>query len=110
MENIKTHGRNFVGTVINTNMQKTATIEWSRQVFIKKFERFMTKRTRIKAHNPEEMSAKTGDIVNISECRPLSKTKKFIITKKLGVDTAYVTAKETMKEGLTRKEEKEEEK
>ena len=76
---IKVRGRIFTGTVISDKMQKTATIEWPRRRYHKKYERFEVRRTRVKAHNPESINAKTGDIVRIAETRPLSKTKNFVI-------------------------------
>ena len=76
---VKVRGRIFTGTVVSDKMQKTATIEWPRRRFNKKYERFEVRRTRVKAHNPESINAKTGDIVRIAETRPLSKTKNFVI-------------------------------
>ena len=76
---VKVRGRTFTGTVVSDKMQKTATIEWPRRKFNKKYERFEVRRTRVKAHNPESINAKTGDFVKIAETRPLSKTKNFVI-------------------------------
>ena len=76
---VKLRGRVFTGTVVSDKMQKTATIEWPRRKFNKKYERFEVRRSRVKAHNPESIDAKTGDIVKIAETRPLSKTKNFVI-------------------------------
>jgi len=78
---LKVRGRIFTGTVISDRMQKTATIEWPRRKFNKKYERFEVRRTRVKAHNPESIGARTGDTVTIAETRPLSKTKTFVIIK-----------------------------
>ena len=80
-QTIGTRGREFVGTVINAKMQKTVTVEWPRQVYIPKYERYMTKRTRVKAHNPDSVGAKLGDRVLIRECRKLSKTKSHVVIK-----------------------------
>ena len=79
-----TRGRQFVGTVLGAKMQKTATVEWERRRYVPKYERYETRRSRVKAHNPDEIAAEHGDRVVIAECRPLSKTKKFIIIEKLG--------------------------
>jgi small subunit ribosomal protein S17 len=76
---IKLRGRTFQGIVVSDKMQKTATIEWPRRKFNKKYERFEMRRSRVKAHNPESINAKTGDTVKIAETRPLSKTKNFVI-------------------------------
>jgi len=98
---LSTRGREFVGTVINAKMTQTATVEWPRQEYVSKYERFLTKRTRVKAHNPTAVDAKVGDRVRIRECRPISKTKSFIIIEKLGVDFAYLAREGDLKEGLT---------
>ncbi len=76
---VKLRGRVFTGTVVSDKMQKTATIEWPRRKYNKKYERFEVRRSRVKAHNPESINAKVGDIVRIAETRPLSKTKTFVI-------------------------------
>lgn len=76
---IRLRGRIFTGTVVSDKMMKTVTVEWPRRVYNKKYERFEVRRTRIKAHNPESMNAKTGDLVRIAETRPISKTKNFVI-------------------------------
>lgn len=78
---IKTRGRTFKGVVVSSKAQKTVTVEWQRRVYVPKYERYQTKRSKVKAHNPEEMSAKEGDEVVVMECRPLSKTKNFIVTE-----------------------------
>jgi small subunit ribosomal protein S17 len=107
MENtIGTRGREFVGTVINAKMQKTVTVEWPRTIYIPKYERYLTKRTRVKAHNPESINAKVGDQVRIMECRKLSKTKSFIIIEKLGVNFGYVAREGDLKAGVVARSEK----
>ncbi len=62
-------------------MQKTVTVEWERQKQYPKYERQATDRTRVKAHNPDEIDAQEGDVVKIKETRPISKTKNFIVTE-----------------------------
>lgn len=78
-QTISTRGRTFTGTVIRDKMSKTVTVEWERRKYIPKYERYEKRRTRVKAHNPENINAKEGDIVKIKETRPLSKTKNFIV-------------------------------
>jgi len=97
-DSIRTHGRIFVGTVIEAKMQKTATVEWPRTRYIQKYERTATERSRVKAHNPDSISAKKGDIVKIQECRPLSKTKKFIIIEVLGQNRSFMAREELLQE------------
>jgi len=80
---INIRGRIFIGNVIKAASQKTVTIEFPRKIFLKKYERYEKRRTRIKAHNPLCINAKLGDKVKIAECRPISKTKNFSIIEKL---------------------------
>ena len=82
-------GRKFTATVTSAKMRKTAVIEFPRLHYITKYERYEKRRTKLKVHNPECVSAKNGDVVEIMECRPLSKTKSFVITKKLGVEKGF---------------------
>ena len=103
---IQSRGREFVGTVVNAKMQKTVTVEWPRQVYMPKFERYLTKRTRVKAHNPDSVGAKVGDMVRIQECRRISKTKSFLIIEKIGVNFQYVTKEEHLKAGVQARSEK----
>jgi len=77
--NLKVRGRSFTGKVVSSKMHKSATVVWERYRFIKKYERYEKKRTKIHAHNPPCIDAKEGDIVKIMETRPLSKTKNFVI-------------------------------
>ena len=76
--NLRTHGRIFTGRVISDVFHKTTTIEFPRQVYNSKYERFLKRRTRIKVHVPDEFNLKKGDFVKIMETRPISKTKNFI--------------------------------
>lgn len=52
--------------------------------FVGKYERYERRRTQMAAHNPPCISARTGDRVVVAECRPLSKTKKFVVVHRLG--------------------------
>ena len=83
--NIKRRGRMFTGVVISDKMNKTVTVQWDRTEFVPKFERYIKKRSKVKAHSPECLEVKTGDIVKISETRPISKTKNFVVIEKLGI-------------------------
>ncbi|MBW3004737.1 30S ribosomal protein S17 [Candidatus Woesearchaeota archaeon] len=91
-------GRTFRGVVINDIMQKTVTVEWERRKHNTKYERYEKKRTRVKAHNPESVNAKKGDLVEIQECRPLSKTKNFVVVKKLGEERLFAERAKSLEE------------
>lgn len=83
MTNISVRGKTFTGKVVSAKMHKTVVVEWERRVLIPKFERYEKRRSKVSAHNPEKINAKEGDIVKISETRPLSKTKNFIVVEVL---------------------------
>ncbi len=79
--NLSLRGRAFIGKVISAKASKTATVEWNRIKYLSKYERYEKRRSRTKAHNPECIDAEEGDKVKIVECKPLSKTKKFVIVE-----------------------------
>ena len=65
-----------VGQVVSTKAAKTIIVEVSRRVPHPLYKRIVKKRKRFHAHD-EEGNAKMGDIVRITECRPLSRTKRW---------------------------------
>ena len=65
-----------VGQVVSTKMQKTIVVEVSRRVAHPLYKRIIGKRKKFYAHD-EEGTARTGDVVRIVECRPLSKLKRW---------------------------------
>jgi small subunit ribosomal protein S17 len=65
-----------VGQVVSTKMAKTIVVEVSRRVPHPLYKRIVAKRNKFYAHD-EEGTAKTGDVVRIVECRPLSKLKRW---------------------------------
>jgi len=82
-KDIKLRGRVFIGKVYGGDIHRTAKVEWERMFYLHKYERKEKRRTRLKVHNPNCVNAQIGDKVKIMECRPLSKTKKFVIIEKL---------------------------
>lgn len=57
----------------------SATIEWFRPYFVPKYERYETRRSRMRVHNPQCVDAQIGQEVIVAKSRPLSKTKNHII-------------------------------
>jgi small subunit ribosomal protein S17 len=80
---LKVRGRVFEGKVVSDRAPSTVTVQWDFSSFVPKYERFARKRTKMHAHNPECIDAKMGDVVKIAECRPLSKSKSFVVIEKL---------------------------
>ena len=97
--NLSVRGRKFTGIVVSTKMRKTAVIEFNRLHFLKKYERYEKRRTKLKIHNPECINAKDGDIVRVMECRPLSKTKNFVVIEKMGIERGFKDKMEARESG-----------
>jgi small subunit ribosomal protein S17 len=68
--------RVIVGTVTSNTMDKTATVTVVRRVRDRRFHKFLTRRVKYHVHD-EHNTAKVGDLVEIVESRPMSKTKRW---------------------------------
>jgi small subunit ribosomal protein S17 len=90
------HGRILTGMVTSDKMSKTVIVSWARRVRVPKYERYEKRRSSVKAHNPECINAKKGDLVRISEARPLSKTKHFVVVEILGEQSKEQAVKEEL--------------
>ncbi|HEX5053540.1 MAG TPA: 30S ribosomal protein S17 [Planctomycetota bacterium] len=62
------------GIVISTKMQKTLVVQVDRKVRHPVYEKFVSRRTKLYAHD-EKGEAKVGDVVDVAHTRPLSKMK-----------------------------------
>lgn len=80
---LKIRGRVFKGRVVSSRGVNTAVVQWDFYKMIPKYERYERRKTRVSVHNPSCISAKQGDTVLIGECRPLSKSKAFVIFEKI---------------------------
>jgi small subunit ribosomal protein S17 len=76
---LKVHGRVFEGLLRKTDPSKTVTFIVEEKHYIRKYERYEKKMKKLRVHNPPCINARAGDTVRIAECRPISKTKKFVI-------------------------------
>ena len=64
------------GVVTSDARHKTITIEVTAAKRHTRFDKVMPARTRLHVHD-EENEAKVGDLVRVTETRPLSKTKRW---------------------------------
>lgn len=71
-------GKVLSGVVVSDKMQDTVVVSVTRFVKHPKYRKFIKRMKKYHAHNPEN-KAKMGDKVTIKECRPISKTKKFVV-------------------------------
>ncbi|MBL8728613.1 MAG: 30S ribosomal protein S17 [Planctomycetes bacterium] len=62
------------GMVISNKMAKTIVVQVDRKVRHPVYEKFVSKRTKLYAHD-EKSEAGMGDVVELCQTRPLSKTK-----------------------------------
>ncbi len=70
----------LLAKVISDKMDKTITVETNRKVKHPLYEKFIGRRTRVHAHD-ENNEARTGDMVEIAETRPLSKLKRWRLVR-----------------------------
>ena len=80
---LSVRGNILQGKVVSAKARKTAIVKREFLQYLRKFERYQRKHSKISAYNPDCIAAKEGDIVTIAECRPLSKTKNFVIIEKV---------------------------
>jgi len=71
-----------VGRVVSDKMMNTVTVLVERKVKHPLYGKIMTRTAKYHAH-VEAGVTKEGDLVEISECRPISKTKTWVVTKVL---------------------------
>ena len=69
-----------VGTVQSDARDKTRKVAISYSVKHPKYGKYLRRRTVLQVHDADNAS-KVGDRVEIAECRPISKTKSWVITK-----------------------------
>jgi small subunit ribosomal protein S17 len=68
------------GVVVSDRMQKTVVVTVERTVMHPKYKKFLRRRTKLKAHD-EQNQCHVGDRVLIVECRPLSRDKRWRVSK-----------------------------
>jgi small subunit ribosomal protein S17 len=74
--------RTLVGRIVSDKAAKTVTVQVERRVKHELYGKIVARSSKYHAHD-ENNEFKTGDLVEISESRPLSKTKSWVVTKLL---------------------------
>ena len=74
--------RTQVGRVVSDKMDKTVTVLIERRVKHPMYGKIIVRSSKYHAHN-ENNEAKSGDLVEIQECRPHTKTKAWVVTRLL---------------------------
>ncbi|MCD6529905.1 30S ribosomal protein S17 [Candidatus Bathyarchaeota archaeon] len=80
---LSVRGKVLEGVVVSDKMDKTVIVRRDYLHYVPKYMRYERRHSRIPAHNPPCINAKTGDKVRIMECRPISKTVAFVVVEKL---------------------------
>ena len=69
-----------IGEVVSTKMKKTIVVQVTRRVSHPLYQRIVTRRRKFYAHD-ENQSARLGDTVEIVECRPRSRLKRWELSR-----------------------------
>ena len=72
--------RTVEGRVVSNKMNKTVTVLVERQVKHALYGKYIRRSTKLHAHD-EDNTCNEGDVVRVSECRPLSKTKNWRVVE-----------------------------
>ena len=72
--------RTLVGKVVSDKRSKTVTVLVERRVKHELYGKIVARSRKYHAHD-EAGEYKMGDVVEISESRPLSKTKNWVVTR-----------------------------
>lgn len=72
--------RTVEGRVVSNKMNKTVTVLVERQVKHALYGKYIKRSTKLHAHD-EDNTCNEGDVVRISECRPLSKSKNWRVVQ-----------------------------
>jgi small subunit ribosomal protein S17 len=80
--NLRVRGTMIRGKIVSASMEKSVIIQKERKHYIPKYQRYEKRTRRYAAHLPPCIPVNLGDDVTIMECRPLSKTKSFVVVEK----------------------------
>ena len=72
--------RVLLGTVVSDKMDKSVVVEVERLIQHKVYKKYIKSHKKYTAHDETEQ-CRIGDVVKITESRPLSKTKKFRVSE-----------------------------
>ena len=78
--------RTLTGRVISNKMAKTVTVLIERKVKHPLYGKYITRSTKYHAHTEDALAE--GDLVEIKECRPISKTKTWTVVRRVEASKA----------------------
>jgi small subunit ribosomal protein S17 len=75
--------RVLTGRVVSDKTDKTITVLVERRVMHPLYKKFIRRSKKYAAHDDANL-CKEGDVVQIEECRPISKTKSWVVIERNG--------------------------
>jgi small subunit ribosomal protein S17 len=72
--------RTVEGRVVSNKMNKTVTVLVERQVKHALYGKYIRRSSKLHAHD-EDNACNEGDVVRVTECRPLSKSKNWRVVE-----------------------------
>jgi small subunit ribosomal protein S17 len=72
--------RTIEGRVVSNKMDKTVTVLVERQVKHALYGKYIKRSTKLHAHDADN-ACNEGDVVRVTECRPMSKTKNWRVVE-----------------------------
>ena len=76
---LSVRGHVMDGQVVSTKMERSARVEREYLWYVPKYERYEKRTSSYNVHAPPCLGLQVGDRVKIMECRPISKTKSFVV-------------------------------
>ena len=80
MSDNATQLRTVEGRVVSNKMNKTVTVLVERQVKHPLYGKYIRRSSKLHAHD-EDNACNEGDVVRVTECRPLSKSKNWRVVE-----------------------------
>ena len=81
------------GVVVSSNMDKTVVVKISRRIAHSRYKKIITKFSKFHTHD-EKNEAQVGDLVEIMETRPISKSKRWRLVRIVKSGELAMAAKE----------------
>ncbi|WP_270934930.1 30S ribosomal protein S17 [Falsiroseomonas oryzae] len=75
--------RVLTGRVVSDKTDKTVTVLVERRVMHPLYKKFIRRSKKYSAHDEANL-CKQGDLVSIEECRPISRTKSWLVVSRNG--------------------------
>ncbi len=77
---VEKNTRSLVGVIVSDKREKTVTVLVERRITHELYGKIVARSRKYHAHD-EKGEYKSGDVVEIAESRPISKTKNWVVTR-----------------------------